>query len=74
MSVRSAPTEVTRTSVIDEHDWITADRVRPDRGGPPQASWPSELRPLLAPHQATFALFTTSRRRSSAACVFHQLM
>ncbi len=35
---RSARTEVTCTSVIDEHDWITADRVRPDR---------VELRPLL---------------------------
>lgn len=28
----------------------------------------------LVPHQATFALLTTSRRRSSAACLFHQMM
>jgi len=31
-------------------------------------------RQLLVPHQATFALFTTSRRRSSAACLFRQMM
>lgn len=43
---RSARTEVTRTSVIDEHDWITADRVRPDRGGPPPSELAFELRPL----------------------------
>lgn len=29
------------------------------------------MRPL--PHQATFALFTTSRRRSSWACLFRQI-
>ncbi|MFF4306411.1 hypothetical protein [Streptomyces sp. NPDC001601] len=28
----------------------------------------------LVPHQATFALSTTSRRRSSAACLFRQMM
>ncbi|MFZ4136568.1 transposase [Streptomyces koyangensis] len=28
----------------------------------------------LVPHQATFALVTTSRRRSSAACLFRQMM
>jgi hypothetical protein len=28
----------------------------------------------LVPHQATFALFTTSRRRSSWACLFRQMM
>ncbi|MDX3696439.1 hypothetical protein PV726_40325 [Streptomyces europaeiscabiei] len=28
----------------------------------------------LVPHQATFALFTTSRRRSSEACLFRQMM
>ncbi|MFC8095750.1 hypothetical protein [Streptomyces sp. NPDC057301] len=30
--------------------------------------------PLLVPHQATFALSTTSRSRSSAACLFRQMM
>jgi hypothetical protein len=29
---------------------------------------------FLVPHQATFALFTTSRRRSSWACLFRQMM
>lgn len=29
---------------------------------------------FLVPHQATFALLTTSRRRSSAACLFRQMM
>lgn len=29
---------------------------------------------VLVPYQATFALFTTSRRRSSAACLFRQMM
>lgn len=29
---------------------------------------------LLVPHQATFALSTTSRSRSSAACLFRQMM
>ncbi|MEV6212771.1 hypothetical protein [Kitasatospora sp. NPDC051914] len=28
----------------------------------------------LVPHQATFALVTTARRRSSAACLFRQMM
>ena len=28
----------------------------------------------LVPHQATFALLTTARRRSLAACLFRQMM
>ncbi|QIP84200.1 transposase [Streptomyces sp. Tu 2975] len=34
----------------------------------------SVRRRTLVPHQAKFALFTTSRRRSSAACLFRQMM
>ncbi len=34
----------------------------------------TEAQRELVPHQATFALLTTLRRRSSAACLFRQMM
>ncbi|WP_146022240.1 Scr1 family TA system antitoxin-like transcriptional regulator [Streptomyces sp. CB02959] len=49
--------------------------ARPDRSEPavPPSTCGASVRPLV-PHQATFALLTTSRSRTSGACLFCQTM
>jgi NAD(P)H dehydrogenase (quinone) len=40
----------------------------------PVGRWHADIEDELVPHQATFALLTMARRRSSAACLFRQMM
>ena len=49
-------------------------RVRRVRAGTSGGRSSGARSPNLAPHQATFALLTTSRSRSSWACLFRQMM